>query len=1137
MKSLVIFLLLPFSLFAQQIELRVQTGHTGFAKSMSLSQDGKWLASAGTDKLIKIWDMATGREIKSFVHETLIQPLVVTMGFNRKYMATASVYEVRLWDLENNIEVDDFSCPLFINQSVAFKAIALSPVANILAVGNYEANGMIGLVEVPSGKLIKKLNAHVDHVLSLDFSPDGKNLVSGGLDKVVRVWDVAKGKEIHQMRKHQDAVYAVDYGSNNVIASCSMYNNITLWDAASGTEKISFKGAGKDLTANHVQISPDGNFLLSCDDRNYRLWDISKGTELLSISTFIKEFPALSQQNYAMFSNDSKYFYTNLPLISTYNLKGKKIRDFKGLDVYNDELGFDEHGMYPVEAKFVSSSQALLRYWNINQITTKKINATAGGKIFFGPGLKFIAVPSGFMGSAGKGDVLSAKSTKVEILNGRTGDKIAEVRGHSNTVKSIAFSSDNQWMATASADNTIRIWNTSDFKERQKIEGLPANYSSGFTKLIASPDNTKLYAIGYEGPVQVYEVASGKLLSQISVGVEGSAASAGQLAISDNNKYLAVGHGKTDLSRGNVKGQKVGTVMGKSIGMYQAITVYDAATGKEIKSVNTGSALLQAIQFKPGSSRLVSADFNGGLKEYDFPRGDLVKEFKGHRSHIRSIAFNKQGTLLASGSMDGTTRMWNTETGEEIVSYITTDSLNFAAVTKGNNYYVSKDAIQKIHFVRGDKVFLFEQYDVNFNRPDLVLEKLNGSPELIEAYRNAYKKRISKMGLTEADITIAQTNPELKLSKLPEEISTQNSKVSYSISVTDPKNILSAIHVLINDVPVFGSEGISIKSLSQTTVQKDLDVELTNGQNLVTTYVVNDKGIESERESFDIFYEGESVKPDLYVITIGVSEYKEGIKDPSRNLTYPSKDAFDIDSAFKTKSDLFANIYNFSLINQNVNGQNIKNMRAELAKSKPNDVVILFYAGHGDTDKDYNYFLFTYNSNFSNPEENGLSYDDLSSLLDNIAARKKVIFIDACKSGEVDKESVMSVAIKTDTTKGAIVFRSGSDKTIQEKTGLENSFELMKYLFTDLRKSSGATIISAARGSELAGEKQEWKNGGFTYCLLKGLKNKEADVNKDGIIMLSELKDYLYKAVPELTNGAQQPTFRSENIRGDFRIW
>ena len=59
----------------------------------------------------------------------------------------------------------------------------------------------------------------------------------------------------------------------------------------------------------------------------------------------------------------------------------------------------------------------------------------------------------------------------------------------------------------------------------------------------------------------------------------------------------------------------------------------------------------------------------------------------------------------------------------------------------------------------------------------------------------------------------------------------------------------------------------------------------------------------------------------------------------------------------------------------------------------------------------------------------------------------------------------------------------------------------------------------------------------LSASLLEGLKKRKADINNDGKIMLSELKDYMHKAVPALTKGMQQPTFRSENIRGDFRIW
>ncbi len=1127
--AFIALLCLPVVLCAQPIELRVQTGHTGYPRSMVLSQDGKWMASAGTDKLIKIWDVGTGREIKSFFHETLISPTVVSIGVDRKYMASASAHEVRLWDLTNNVEVTDFSCPIVILQAGTYnyKALALSPVSNVLAVGNYEEVGMIGLLEVPSGKVIKKLKGHADFLLSLDFSPDGKNMVSGGMDKIVRVWDVEKGKEIHKLSKHQDPVFSVDYGNNNLIASCSMYNNITLWDGASGLEKVSFKGSQKDLTANHVQLSPDGNFLISCDDSNYRLWDIQKGVQQLSISTFVKEYPGVTQQNYAIFSNDSKYFYVNLPIMTTYNLNGAKIRDFKGLEVYNEELGFDENGLYPIEAK-MGKDYALIRYWNINQIDSKKIPATAGEKVYFSPGVKFIAVTSISSGAGGKGDVVSARNTKVQIYDGKTGAKISEVRGHTNTVTSVVFSSDNAWMATTSTDNAIRIWNTTDFKERLKMEGTSGTYASGLSKLMPSPDNSMLYALGGQGHLLVYEVTSGKFIKEFDL--KGMVPT--MLAVSDNNKYVVLAHTEVDLTRGNVKGQKIGNMGSKSMGMYQAITAMEISTGKKLKTINTSAALLQVIKFKPGSTHLITADFNGGLVEYDVATGTLVKNYIGHHSYIRSIAFNKQGSMLVSGSFDGTMRLWNLETGEERASYIATDSLNFAVVTKENYYYCSKDAIQKIHFVSGDKVFLFEQYDVNFNRPDLVLKKVNGSPELIEAYHNAYRKRIAKMGLTEDMISLTQANPDLLLGKLPDGVSTRNEKISYSVSASDPQNKLSAIHVLINDVPVFGTRGISLKELNQNSIQKDIEVELNTGQNLITTYVINDKGIESERESFEIFCESESVKPDLYVITIGASEFKEA----KWNLTYASKDANDVSSIFKQKNDLFANVYEFTLSNQDVTVQKIHGLRAALEKTRPNDVVVLFYAGHGLLDDDLNYFLATYDINFKTPSENGLSYDALSSLTDNIASRKKVIFIDACHSGELDKEGVVSQATNTEEVKGDLVFRAVGDRTVQGKTGLENSFELMKYLFTDLRKSSGATIISAAGGFEFALESEEWKNGAFTMCLLDGLKNGKADLDKDGKIMLSELKDYMYKAVPALTKGRQQPTFRSENIRGDFQL-
>jgi uncharacterized caspase-like protein len=95
----------------------------------------------------------------------------------------------------------------------------------------------------------------------------------------------------------------------------------------------------------------------------------------------------------------------------------------------------------------------------------------------------------------------------------------------------------------------------------------------------------------------------------------------------------------------------------------------------------------------------------------------------------------------------------------------------------------------------------------------------------------------------------------------------------------------------------------------------------------------------------------------------------------------------------------------------------------------------------------------------------------------------------------------------------------------------------MQELFANVSKGSGAVVISAAAGNSYALESDEWRNGVFTFALLSGLRSKLADLNKNGAITVTELKDYVSKEVERLTKGAQKPTSRRENLEFDFRIW
>jgi len=201
--------------------------------------------------------------------------------------------------------------------------------------------------------------------------------------------------------------------------------------------------------------------------------------------------------------------------------------------------------------------------------------------------------------------------------------------------------------------------------------------------------------------------------------------------------------------------------------------------------------------------------------------------------------------------------------------------------------------------------------------------------------------------------------------------------------------------------------------------------------------------------------------------------------------------------------------------------------------------VILFFAGHGVLDNELNYYLATTELDAENMSKTALNYDYLEGIFDGIPARKKVIIIDACHSGEVDKEEEFTEVETED--EGFFVtsrdVRSASALESRSKISTQNSFELMKMMFADVRRGTGSTVISSAGGGEYAYETGETKNGVFTYVMKNGLSQKKADLNNDGMIMVSELRDYVSKTVSKLTKGSQNPTYRRENLEFDFRIW
>ena len=499
-----------------------------------------------------------------------------------------------------------------------------------------------------------------------------------------------------------------------------------------------------------------------------------------------------------------------------------------------------------------------------------------------------------------------------------------------------------------------------------------------------------------------------------------------------------------------------------------------------------------------------------------------VKDARGFRlSNDGKLAF----ILRWSGYVD----VMDIHQSKTILSVIFGKDNANVAITPSGYYFIPKGGIKAIAFSRGNKIYPPEQLDIRFNRPDKVLEAISPyssmtDTTLIGAYHNAYLKRLKKLEIDTTSFKEGFSAPAGDFINRDDiEYEQTSSKLHLKVWGLDSTLRLDRYNIWVNDVPLFGMQGINIRKDSVYKIEKDIVVTLSEGENKIETSVTNVNGIESYRSPLYLSYKPkDSASKKLYFVGIGINRFK----DPSHPLQWCVKDIHDLADSLSRRYG--RNMIIDTLFDENVNRESVRKIKEHLAKSSVDDKVIIAYSGHGLISKSYDYYLSAYNVNFSKPEEGGIPYDDLEWLLDSIPARNKLMLIDACHSGELDKDDLTFTdsVMKANGMKGLRLVSYAKNKTV----GLKNSFELMQELFANVGRGTGATVLSAAGGTQLAGEDSKYGNGFFTYSILELMRQKKN-------IKVSELSSYVSKRVEEISNGLQKPTSRRENTDNDWKVW
>jgi WD40 repeat protein len=258
-------------------------GHASEVSGLAVSPDGKLIASAGRDGTLRLWEAATGKELRCFRCGPNQAATGAVFTPDGKSVLTATGLHqndnyLSLWDVASGKEARRIGIGKKLDP---ISAIALAADGKTVATAG---PGWIKLWDVTSGKQVSEIKYDRSRWISaIAFTPDGKRILSGHSDKVVVLWDVATGKEVRKVGAHDGSVFALAVSADGTrVASAAADDTARLWDLATGKELL--RCSGHDNYAFAVALSPNGRLLVSTGrDHTIRLWETATGRELATV--------------------------------------------------------------------------------------------------------------------------------------------------------------------------------------------------------------------------------------------------------------------------------------------------------------------------------------------------------------------------------------------------------------------------------------------------------------------------------------------------------------------------------------------------------------------------------------------------------------------------------------------------------------------------------------------------------------------------------------------------------------------------------------------------------------------------------------------------------------------------------------